>query len=67
MWRETLKIKKKVSSEKLVKKISKNKVIYLKKEEILDYLKKNLRGGEVIMIMGAGDIYNLSLKLKAKN
>ena len=65
--RETLKIKKKVSSEKLVKKISKNKVIYLKKEEILDYLKKNLRGGEVIMIMGAGDIYNLSLKLKAKN
>lgn len=29
--RETLKIKKKVSSEKLVKKISKNKVIYLKK------------------------------------
>lgn len=65
--RETSKIKKKVSSEKLVKKISKNKVIYLKKEEILDYLKKNLRGGEVIMIMGAGDIYNLSLKLKAKN
>lgn len=65
--RETLKIKKKVSSEKLVKKISKNKVIYLKKEEILDYLKKNLRGGEVVMIMGAGDIYNLSLKLKAKN
>jgi UDP-N-acetylmuramate-alanine ligase len=41
-------------------------VIYLPKEKILPYLKKNLRGGEVVIIMGAGDIYNLNEKLKNK-
>jgi len=64
--RETPKIKKKVSSEKLVKKIKKKSVIYLKMNEILDYLKKNLRGGEVVIIMGAGDIYNLTGHLTEK-
>jgi len=62
--RETPKIRKEVSSEKLVKAINKKEVIYLKKEEVLDYLKKNLKGGEVVIIMGAGDIYNLLLFLK---
>jgi len=64
--RETPKIKKKVSSEKLVKKIKKKSVIYLKMNEILDYLKENLRGGEVVIIMGAGDIYNLTDHLTEK-
>ena len=64
--RETPKIKKRVSSEKLVKKIKKKSVIYLKMNEILDYLKKNLRGGEVVIIMGAGDIYNLTGHLTEK-
>ena len=27
---------------------------------IINYLKKNLKGGEVVVIMGAGDIYNLA-------
>ncbi len=62
--RETPEMRKKVSSEKLVKKINKNKVIYLKMNEVLDYLKKNLRGGEVVVIMGAGDIYQLDKKIK---
>jgi len=67
--REEEKIKKKVSSEKLVKAINKSSVIYLKKEKIVEYLKKNLKGGlpteasakagEVVIIMGAGDIYKL--------
>ena len=48
-------------SEKLAKAVKKDSVIYLPKAKTLHhYLKKNLRAGEVIMIMGAGDIYKLS-------
>ncbi|MDO8663761.1 MAG: cyanophycin synthetase, partial [Candidatus Wildermuthbacteria bacterium] len=64
--RETPGIRKKVSSQKLVKVISKKTVIYLPKDNILDYLKKNLRGGEVVVIMGAGDIYDLTIELRSK-
>jgi len=63
--REKKEIKKKVNSQKLVKAINKKKVIYLPKGEILDYLKGNLQTGSVVIIMGAGDIYQLSLKLSA--
>ena len=59
--REESDIKKKVNSEKLVKAANKDSVIYLQKEKIIDYLKKRLLGGEVVIIMGAGDIYNLTL------
>ena len=57
--REEKQIKKKVSSEKLVRAIKKKSVIYLPKEKILNYLKENLGSGEVLIIMGAGDIYKL--------
>ncbi len=65
--REEKKIKERVSSEKLAKKIKTKlkgmtckKVLYIPtKEKSKDYLKKNLRGGEIIIIMGAGDIYKL--------
>jgi UDP-N-acetylmuramate--alanine ligase len=60
--RESKEIMKKVNAQKLVKAINKENVIYLPKEKIIDYLKKNLKGGEVVIIMGAGDIYNLFLK-----
>ena len=61
--------KQKVSSEKLVKEILNTKykihdTLYIStlwETEI--YLRKNLRGGEVVMIMGAGDIYNLTVRL----
>jgi len=62
--REKKEIKQKVNSKKLVKAVNKEKVIYIPKKKIVDYLKKNLEGGEVVIIMGAGDIYNLSSKLK---
>jgi UDP-N-acetylmuramate--alanine ligase len=58
-------IKKEVSSEKLVNTIGKKNVIYLSKEKIINYLKENLRGGEVVIVMGAGDIYDLTLRLTA--
>ena len=59
--REKKEIRKKVNSEKLVKAINKKDAIYLPKQKILNYLKKNLGGGEVVIIMGAGDIYKLTL------
>ncbi len=61
--REISGIKKKVSSEKLVKAINKSKAIYLPKDKIMDYLKKNLQGQEVLIIMGAGDIYNIAREI----
>ena len=65
--REDKEIKKKVSSKKLVESI-KYKVSSKKKEEILyiptmkettNYLRKNLQGKEVVIIMGAGNVYKL--------
>ncbi len=67
--REEKKIKEKVNSPKLVSTICRGqtsatpRVIYLAKEKILDYLKAYLKGGEVVIIMGAGDIYDLTLDL----
>jgi UDP-N-acetylmuramate--alanine ligase len=55
--RESKEIMRKVNAQKLVEAIDKKNVIYLPKEKIINYLKKNLRGGEVVIIMGAGDIY----------
>ena len=53
-------VKNKVSAEKLVKTIKKESVIYLPKDKILSYLKEYLPDFEVLIIMGAGDIYNLA-------
>jgi UDP-N-acetylmuramate--alanine ligase len=58
--REAEKIKKKVSSEKLVKAINRNSVIYIgDMEKAADYVKKNMKSGGVVIIMGAGNIYKL--------
>ena len=57
--REKKKIKEKISSKELVRKIKKYEKVYLPKKKIKDYLKRNLKGGEVIIIMGAGDVYKL--------
>ena len=57
--RENQVIKAKISSLKLVKKINKKNVIYLPKKEILNYLKKCVSELEVLVVMGAGDIYLL--------
>ncbi|NDK10395.1 UDP-N-acetylmuramate--L-alanine ligase [Candidatus Gracilibacteria bacterium] len=76
--REDPKIKKAVSSEKLVREINKKighnqvttvtqlcPVMYIpNSKEVERYLKKNLKGGEVVLIMGAGDIYEINKKLK---
>lgn len=60
--REEMKIREKVSSEKLAKAV-KGAVYIPNASDVSEYLEKNLRGGEVVMVMGAGDIYNLTLRL----
>jgi len=51
--------KKKVSAEKLVSAVKNKKVSYLAKTEILSFLEENLKGKEVVLAMGAGDIYQV--------
>ncbi len=62
--REEKKIKERINSRKLIGAIKKFWATYLPKREIIEYLKKNLQGGEVVIIMGAGDIYKLDKKFK---
>ena len=60
--REREEIKRKVNAKKLVDEIGSNKVIYWLKDRLGEFLKDEVRGGEVVIIMGAGDIYNLAKK-----
>ncbi len=44
---------------------NKNSIMHIPTiQEVGEYLKKNLRGREVVIIMGAGDIYRLSKKME---
>ncbi len=61
--REKAAIKKKINSQKLVKAINNKNVTYLKKLKIVDFLKENLKNGQVLLLMGAGDIYELNKEL----
>jgi len=74
--RENKEIKKQINSQKLVEAISKDPAytlsetgslpaLYLTKNKIITYLKKNLKGAEVVILMGAGDIYDLNLEFKS--
>jgi UDP-N-acetylmuramate--alanine ligase len=60
--RETEKINQEVSSEKLVKKINIKKVFYLPIADLEKHIKENIRNGDVLVIMGAGEIYKLADK-----
>jgi UDP-N-acetylmuramate--alanine ligase len=57
--REKEGIKEKISAKKLIEIINKPWAIHLPKEDIVRYLKRNLQGREVVIIMGAGDIYKV--------
>jgi UDP-N-acetylmuramate-alanine ligase len=65
--REDKKSKKNVSSAKLAKAVNNPKVVSIEKfEDIKKHIKKNCKKGEVVVIMGAGNIYNLFLDLTKK-
>ena len=57
--REKKKIKTEVNSKKLIEAINRPNVVFLPKEKIKNHLKKNLEKGDILIIMGAGDIYEL--------
>jgi len=60
--REIKTINEEVSSEKLVKKINRKNVVYMPLDKIEELIKANIKDGEVLIIMGAGDIYKLGDK-----
>jgi len=57
--RENQEIKRKASSEKLIKQIDQSWALYLPKNQIMSYLKQNLKPEDILIIMGAGDIYRI--------
>ncbi len=69
--REESDIKKKVSSQMLMQDIQKRKGKKLAEtaiwiptlDEIYNHLQETLQGGEVVMVMGAGSIYDLTVRL----
>ncbi|MDD5145176.1 MAG: UDP-N-acetylmuramate--L-alanine ligase [Candidatus Pacebacteria bacterium] len=60
--REKKGIRNKVDSRKLVLLIKKKNVIYLENDKVFPFLSKNF-SGEVLAVVGAGDIYKLVEKL----
>jgi len=57
--RETKVINEEVSSEKLVEKINRKNVIYLPMKSIEKFITENIKSTDVLIIMGAGDVYKL--------
>lgn len=57
--RESGKIKEKVNSEKLVQEINDSSVIYIKKEKVKEFIENNVKEKDVVLVMGAGDIYKI--------
>ncbi len=72
--RENLKIRRKISSEKLIEEIKRKKGKKLKEikyfsnfKKIANFLEKKIKNGDVLIIMGAGDIYQFNFYLKSLN
>jgi len=58
--RENQDIREKVNSEKLATSIKEDWAKYMPKNNVLKYLQSNLKGGEILLFMGAGpDVYEL--------
>ncbi len=57
--REEKNISQEVSSQSLVKKINRKHIQYMSMSEAENFVKENIKNGEVLIIMGAGDIYQL--------
>ncbi|MGA2417664.1 MAG: UDP-N-acetylmuramate--L-alanine ligase [Candidatus Staskawiczbacteria bacterium] len=60
--REVKEIKQEVSSKNLVKEIDRNTIVYSSLSELENHIKEKVKSGDVLIIMGAGDIYKLADK-----
>ncbi len=58
--------KEKISSKKIVQDLERKNIQYIKKEDITSFLKKNTKEEDIVIMMGAGDIYDLSKKFQNK-
>ena len=61
--RENEEVSKKVSGKKLASAAGKDSVEYVPRDSIMEDLRKNIADGDVLMIMGAGNIYDLAVEL----
>ncbi len=57
--RETKKINQEVSSEELANKINRKNVIYCATNDLENFVKEKVKDTDVLIVMGAGDIYHL--------
>lgn len=64
--REKQSIIKRVSSKKLAKAVGRENVKYIPTDLIMDRLDKEISGGEILLIMGAGNIYELAKSISRK-
>ena len=65
--REDARITKRVSAKRLVVAVGKPSVSYVPSTGLVNYLRRSVRSGDVLMLMGAGDIYSLAGKIKKMN
>ncbi|KKP42831.1 MAG: UDP-N-acetylmuramate-L-alanine ligase [Parcubacteria group bacterium GW2011_GWA2_33_14] len=57
--REEKNINEKINSKVLVEKIARKNIHYMTLNEAEKFVKENIKSGEVLIIMGAGDVYKL--------
>ena len=60
--REENNISNEINSEILAKKINKKNVLYMPLKDAEKFVKENIKSGEVLIVMGAGDVYKLAEK-----
>ncbi|OGZ79368.1 MAG: UDP-N-acetylmuramate--L-alanine ligase [Candidatus Staskawiczbacteria bacterium RIFOXYD2_FULL_37_9] len=60
--RETEELSAQISSKKLVEKIKRQNVVYCATNELEKFINANVKSGDILIIMGAGDIYKLADK-----
>jgi len=61
--RENLESKARVNSSKLVESVNRKNVEYISKDSILEIISKDIKENDVLILMGAGNIYNLNKKI----
>lgn len=64
--REEKGMKKKVSAEKLAEAVNKTNTVYVAKQDLQDLVRSIAENGQVLIVMGAGDIYDFTLSLTGK-
>ena len=58
--REEKNINEKISSKILAGKINKKNIRYMPTKDAEKFVKENIQNGDVLIIMGAGDVYKLA-------